>query len=780
MGALLFCVTINAKNVVNMEKSLKKISDLFNAVILLGLVFFIPLIFGYFFRLDDGFELVKTALFKILVLLLFVSTLTRICLRKKIGGFNFPRYLFLPIIYLVYVFLLSFFSHNFNISYVGAYSRFQGLETQFFYVLFFFLLLFNIREKAQIKRIVWTVFLSATLVGIYGLVQISGFDPIIWSDPMSRIISTIGQPDFLASYLLLVLPLGAYLLIIEKKFLLRFFISIGILIQIFALYFTYSFSGFLGFVGGLALLIFLLFKNYPESKLFFRAHLKKIFSFAGVLILVLILMLAKDRFLASKISFLKDGSPSSRLNTWKAAVSAIEKNPIFGYGLDTQQNVLVNYYKKDWALYENPGSVSDRAHDLFLDSLLTTGLIGFILYFVWVFYVFRALFQNIKNDKEKEFNLFLLSGLVGYFISILFGFAVFETNFYFWLFSAFIIIINIDFEIGRKMDAPPAEKEKNSKFYLGISAVVLATLSFYRMGGIKNELIANFYLLEAKRAYAAGYFFKSFEFYYYTKELGVNDHYLNKTYVEIYSGLPNDQDGRLYEKPVGEIFKGVLKNDTFGNNIYDLITKAEILQTLSYENKEDAKLAEVDYKKAIALSPEFPNTYYALGNFYFKMNDLGLAEKNFLKAVQCLPDPTDPRINLDHKAAIKGLEHLIFKKLGDIEMKKKNYGEACDYYKLALDDNLGDLLLYKQIADTYYLEHNYKEAIFYNKKGMARNPEDSAWPLAISILYKESGNFKLAEKYGEIALSLDPRNKGIKSFLENLSISKRKTQNAKP
>jgi hypothetical protein len=86
--------------------------------------------------------------------------------------------------------------------------------------------------------------LAGAIVAAYAVVQLAGADPLWSSLPRGRAFSTIGQPNWLAAYLVITIPLTLGLTIVAKSTGYRIAGLLGFLLQVTALIATRSRSGY--------------------------------------------------------------------------------------------------------------------------------------------------------------------------------------------------------------------------------------------------------------------------------------------------------------------------------------------------------------------------------------------------------------------------------------------------------------------------------------------------------------------------------------------------------
>lgn len=117
--------------------------------------------------------------------------------------------LFLPTLLLVLAYVIStILSLSPRVSLWGSYQRLQGFYSMLSYIIVFILIAGNLRARDQVDRLVTTVIIASIPVGLYGIVQRYGLDPLPWAgDVTTRVASNMGNAIFVASYLIMVVPL---------------------------------------------------------------------------------------------------------------------------------------------------------------------------------------------------------------------------------------------------------------------------------------------------------------------------------------------------------------------------------------------------------------------------------------------------------------------------------------------------------------------------------------------------------------------------------------------
>jgi len=439
----------------------------------------------------------------------------------------------IPILLFLFSQIVStIFSLDVHTSLWGYYSRFNGgLLSIISYILLYYAFVSNLLTLKMAKKLLVLGLASGAVVALWGLPSHFGYDPTCllfrgsfdvscWTtdfQPKIRIFSTLGQPNWLAAYFDILIPLSLALAIsefknkISKKFLLYAALSFLFVVD---LLFTRSQSGFLGIV--IALLVFVGFPIFREVKKGKRKlsnvikdrQVKILFASVGIFILTVFFVGSPiDKLnaftypsIASKIASKKIAKtltpqitaiPALELNitdsgkirsiVWKGAFDIWKHYPLFGSGVET---FAYSYYKfrpiehnqtSEWNYLYN------KAHNEYLNFLATTGAFGFLTYMSMIVYFLYLAFRKLlrAKDLDEKWRLIILALLAGY-ISILvtnfFGFSVVIINIYFFLIPAFSLLA-LGLIDERKVFVFPQETKVSSKKTLAQKAELVTILA---------------------------------------------------------------------------------------------------------------------------------------------------------------------------------------------------------------------------------------------------------------------------------------------------------------
>ncbi len=449
---------------------------------------FSPIFFAPF--IHATWQIGESFLFQVLVeILCFVWLLKLVINWQKFSLKKLKEILlkFKPVLpALIFIFILglaTIFSQSSYYSFWGYYTRKMGYLIWLHFFLFFLILFFNLKTTKQIARIFYIITLTAGLVVFYGFLQVLGLDFFNWSEPPSlgyRVFSTLGQPNFLASWLLLVFPVIFWIIFryssqdhlkaplfstfkreekdhldkttntsfLKKIFFRPIFVCLSLLTVI-LLVLTQSRAGWIGFF--LALFFFIIIFSWQKNQKRLAISLFVFLVLFSVFIVALnvspLQIKSTDHPLVIRFKTLSHLAEAGRLRLiwWQNSLDLIEQKPIFslGFGPETQHLNFPQYYEPEYAALEGINKIPDRAHNDILDMTLISGRLGLISYMLLILLVFFSGFKYILKGKNHSsfMILILLTGLFGYLISLQFSFHVIPTAIYFWGYLA--ICLNI-------------------------------------------------------------------------------------------------------------------------------------------------------------------------------------------------------------------------------------------------------------------------------------------------------------------------------------------------
>jgi len=361
-----------------------------------------------------------------------------------------------PTLLLVSSYLIStLFSITPRVSLWGSYQRLQGTYTTLSYIVIFFLALQHLRRREQLERLVTVVIVTSIPISIYGIVQHYKLDPLPWGgDVVSRVSSNMGNPIFIAAYLVMAVFLTTQRAIASFRALLReeahglanavlggTYIFV-VAIQLLCMVFSQSRGPLLGLIGGIffmALLFALVHRlRWLAVTMVITAFLLGTFFVVFNLPQSPLAPLREAPYIGrlGTILDLTTGTNLVRALIWEGVVKLIWWHeplrypdgtpdgfnflrPIIGYGPEAMYVAYNPFYPPDLAHIEARNASPDRSHNETFDALVITGFLGFAAY---IFLFGSIFFYGLKwlglMNTAKDRNRFIALGTAGAFLGI--------------------------------------------------------------------------------------------------------------------------------------------------------------------------------------------------------------------------------------------------------------------------------------------------------------------------------------------------------------------------
>lgn len=276
----------------------------------------------------------------------------------------------------------------------GRTASFKHSIVFFDFLLGYFMMANLIRTGVWVKRCAVAIVAGSALVSLYGVYEyLFGLTETIWQDTemfeniSGRVVSTFGNPNVLAEYLLLTIPIALSLVFAAKKGWKKL-ASFGVFgVGMICLALTWSRGAWLGLI--IAGLIYLLMLN----------HRTLLLIFGGIFSLPFLPYLLPQSIISrfTSIGNLADTSTSYRVNIWKGALNIARDFFISGVGTGNQAFVTV-YPKYSLAGIEG----APHSHNLYLQLLVELGIFGLLLFIGAMVSFSRANFSFYRSDVSAK------------------------------------------------------------------------------------------------------------------------------------------------------------------------------------------------------------------------------------------------------------------------------------------------------------------------------------------------------------------------------------------
>jgi putative inorganic carbon (hco3(-)) transporter len=640
-----------------------------------ALVVSVPLVFLP--TTSELFEFNKMILTYLFSLLIAFSWLAQSVINRK---FTFRRTLLdWPLIIFLAIQLISlFFSIDIRTSWLGYYSRFNGgLASLACYALLYWAAVSNLDRRHALSLLKVTLF-TAIPISLWGIAEHFGIDSKWWvQDVRTRIFSTLGQPNWLAAYLLALIFVPLSSLIFSAPASKSGsrpipWLKIGIAVLLFITFiFTKSRSGLLAFAISSAVFLGFSFLFLRDTRRSWLKWLIPVYIGLGIFVLVsdnpvteLLYQKTTPVSTAPAGPALEVGGTQSvviRKIVWAGAISiwqSSSKSFWLGSGPETfamayyQHRPLEHNNTSEWELLYN------KAHNEFLNYLATTGLLGLLSYLVVLGFMATLLILGLfqSDPADRPLLLALLTGWLTIPVTNFWGFSVVIVQILMFLLPALAVSIYYP-----EVKFIPIKSALSGKQIIGL--LVFICLLGYLMFTLLRYWIAD-------TRYAAGE--KSLKYFTYTQdvsyildsfqklqeayqlnpddppissELGVISAYVSVLYSESDATAASQLAGLSLSTS-----KQAIEISPYHPNYYK--SRARALRILSSVNPQYLSQADEVLVQAQKISPTDPRIPYTRGILARDAGNYPLAVSFFHEALKLKPDFADPQTQLQEIATL--------------------------------------------------------------------------------------------------------------------------------
>ena len=529
--------------------------------------------------------------------------------------------------------LATLFSLHPYTSFWGYYSRFHGgLLTTLCYTIIYFATANWMDNKSVHKLIKISVFTSF-IISLYAIAERLGIDKNFWiQDVQNRVFSTLGQPNWLAAYLLPNIFLVLYLSSTKKLSLLL--ASSIYLVLLAALIFTKSRSGFLAFALSSVAYWLLLARQFS----FLKIKQSLIFTASISLLISLILGTPYTPTLSTLLSPRPTPTPSPiatgtalevggtesgdiRKIVWQGAMTLIKQRPILGSGPETfaytYYNVrpLAHNQTSEWDFLYN------KAHNEYLNIASGAGLVGLFAYLYFHYAVFAKSLVIIPKSKkvatEQDDHLRYLypvlgGAIVAFFVTNFFGFSVIPV---------YLMMI--------MLSALPTAMQNSNSLILNPKSYVLNPALFF----ISLTLIYPVRLFLADLYYTRGKAQHSIPLLERALAIRPGLDLFHAQLAEVYASAGQTANA-ISQAQISKTL------NPYHLNYYK--SRAKTYLTLAVQDPAHYQAAAEELEQARLLAPTDPKLAYNLGLIYTRLNNADKAIAQLQDSISLKPDYPEP------------------------------------------------------------------------------------------------------------------------------------------
>lgn len=400
------------------KKIEKSIHKLYSCIIPIYIIFniFYILIGSYLVKIRTiNFELFSKGYIYLFILNFIISIL--LVYKKKYKRNQIDKFLILIIIFAI---ISTVFAYDSSKALYGEYARNEGLFVILYYISILFISSFV--KKEHRKLIVYSILIFGFIQLFYSTIQKFYFGNLMMF-LKNRKISVTGfttNPNFFGTLMLICISYSIGLYIDSNNKLEKIlFLILGNMFFIGILH-----SNTLSSLVGLIFIMIFLFIYCIMNK--------KIKKYIILVIILLSTLFIEQYFNMTTLvnDFVKtqtettnivkgeinDNYGTGRMEVWKKTIKIIPKHILHGVGIDNFINVL------DGNPIRNKKVVFDKAHNEYLQILVTMGIFSLFSYLCLHFFIVKNGIINSLKTKE----IFLLIPIIGYIIQAQFNISVIE------------------------------------------------------------------------------------------------------------------------------------------------------------------------------------------------------------------------------------------------------------------------------------------------------------------------------------------------------------------
>jgi len=694
------------------------------------------------FRKEKNIILAKTELDKPLAVFFIFCALTA----ANAFLFDFPRWKLA---------ILSFAGRNLIFLILNAIALFY-ITVQYF------------REKKERKKILGAVFIAATIASLYGILQYFGIE-IIWSAKIApygaRSVSTFGNPNFMSSYLILVIPVIFVLVLHEKSLKMKLAMGTLGIINTLGLFVTQTRSSWLGLFVTLTIIAAVMIKS---QKKVVSANKKWLILLAVMFIIIVLIpfrqsgtsgttnMLSQLAGRIDSIRNINQGSYTQRFLMWSAALSMFSEHPLLGVGAGNYEILYPSYQARflKIKMYAPCRTHSNNTHNEILEIITQLGLVGFGLY-IWLFYIFFKktieIYRNTADEQDRIMVLGLGASIVGMFVDNMLNVSLHfpMPAIPFWINIGIIFSIGIS---GKNDAFYKINLKKEARFFIALLAAMFAL--FVIILNIRSFMGEVHYFDGFKKARQGDLqsAIKECLLSYKLYPLNVDNNYeLGNAYARL-----------EYKDKAAWAYKAAIAANPGYDEIYFN------LGVIYGQAKLFDKALEM-LNESLTINPLFRETYVNLGNIYIQ-------KKMWLDAIKAYRDCLNLQLGGDEQMLRQNLAYALTQLYveGQDYIDKKDWTGALKLFEGLVQLLPEDAKAHLYLGNIYFIDKRMKDSIAQYRKVLELTGDNDVSIINnLGLAYMETNELDAAEKQFSKALKIAPENTvALKKLVEIRNMSK--------
>lgn len=528
-----------------------------------------------------------------------------------------------------------------------------------------FIIAASVGHEPRVQRTVLrAAFISGGIVGLLAIAQRLGLDIGQGDDEITRTGSTWGSPTFAGAHMVLVLPIAiAHLR--SRDNLWRTVAAIATASMTIGLLLTGTRGAWVAAIVAAAI-VWPVWRHHQQASAAEPAGVESELPrpqsglvFKLVIGVVLLIVVA-----AFMIPNLGRSSGAGRIDLWRTTVNVVVDQPIIGSGPDTQRVVLPSGIDDAFEQEHGSDELHDRAHNLVLDTAVTTGLVGVVVFGLLLVLIGRDIHQSLRRQLTPTA---IAAGLVAYLTTLLFAFGDPILDPIAWILAGLVLA----------SASPVTDEDKAvqpSRLRLvGVAACLLVAILAVAWAG--NEVVAEYDVNRAFGHRDAGESTEALESFHRGADRARARFDIDQMAVRyvtelLMTGAPiqglnseNNGDG-AGRTLVDDAFDRLDRAERIAGDDPDLLMdRAELLTAL---DRNDEALAV--YERVMELYPNSFRAHLGRGVSAAQVNDLELAQSSWQRAAHLGPHDARAEVNLG----------ILYERQGDPDAALAAFQRALD------------------------------------------------------------------------------------------------------
>jgi O-antigen ligase len=685
---------------------------------LYALVVLVPLVF--YQQTTYPFIIPKIVLFQGIIELLFALWLGLALSDPRYR----PRWNAITISFLSLLAVLTITSAigaDFAVSLWSTPARAFGLFA-FWHLFALYLALASLKEEVPWRKVWWVTLATSSLVSLGSILSahLSAFEALYLHQGFGRPGGSFGNPTFLAGYLLLNIFIGALVFMKERSSAARYGAAGMIAIDTIALFYAQTLGDIFGLAAGvLAFVFFMGLEHLPEKSLEKNSPAPHHFLKNGWMLFFVIAGCAGILFWSTRSASVWKQIPglsrlsnsgslednlAFRLYAWKAGLAAFSERPVTGWGWENFDLAFQGHYDPKFLTSDFGETYWDKPHNIYIEYLVAGGVTALLAFLALLAAVASTIWKKGKILPSAPLYALLAAYMVRSFV-------IFDTIGVSLMLGLFLAYLageesRAASPVAFAVQKNPMRGAAADLAYLPWILAVCMAVPIYLFSIRAWHAYASEY--NGLNAYAQGN--NDASLYWYNDALSVPGP--SQDYVRLdFSGQVQsaDQNGNPYPdlenlaKRMAAEDKTLIMHHPL--NYFYYTTAANHLNQLHRFDQNYLKEAEAFEAKALSLSPNRQQVYYAVAKTQLWEGNPAEAYKTFEHVISLNPEAGDPHFYLG----------LLAYEQGDAKKGKSEIQKALE---LGRDVRTPDeaTALANLMGDS---GHDYASAVAYYQKALA-------------------------------------------------------------